>query len=110
MCTCESIRPGIAVMPSASMTTSAASTCAADAVPTDVILPFSVRIQSPLTNGSFQLPETIWPILTIATFISLRRRLQRFVEIVGRQQRFEQRRRAVPVEGAEAVPGGDEAR
>src|SRR3954451_8896450 len=112
MCTCESIRPGIAVIPSASITTSAASTCADDAVPTEVILPLSVRIESPLANGSFQLPETIWPRLTIAIFMSAHcaAACSGFVQIVGGKQLLDQRGRAIPIEGAEAVSRGDEAR
>src|SRR3974390_2318747 len=106
MCTCESIRPGMAVMPSASITTSAASTSAADAVPTRTMRSPSVTIVSPDMNGSRQLPDTMRPRLTTAIFMrtSLRRRAQRVVQIVGREQRLDQCGRAVPVIGAKAVP------
>src|ERR1700750_139554 len=69
MWTWESIRPGIAVMPPASATTSAASTAAAEAVPTDTIFPPSVRMVSPATNGLCQSPDTISPRLVMAIFI-----------------------------------------
>jgi hypothetical protein len=76
MWTCESINPGIAVMPPASITTSALSTAAAAAVPTSVMRSPSLMIVSPAANGARQSPETICPRLTIATFTRVRSRDQ----------------------------------
>src|SRR5687767_10901938 len=61
--------PGIAVAPSASITTSQAETAAADAVPTLAIFPPSMTIASPAATGDCQSPVTSVPMLTIATFI-----------------------------------------
>src|SRR6516162_2040812 len=72
MCTCESMRPGIAVVPSASMTTSQPSTSAAGAVPTDANLPSSAMTVSPGMKGTRQSPETMAPILVMATRIDVR--------------------------------------
>src|SRR3974390_586166 len=112
MCTCESIRPGMAVMPSASITTSAAPPSACDAVLTRTIRSPSVTIVSPDINGSRQLPDTMRPRLTTAIFMrtSLRRRAQGVVQIVGRDQRLDQCGRAVPVIGAKAVSRRHEPR
>src|ERR1044072_5749110 len=96
-------------MPPASMTTSALSTAAADAVPTETMRSSSVMIASPAANGSRQLPETIWPRLTIATFISVRR-AELGGELIGVHQVVHHAGRAGPIEGAIAVAGGDEAR
>src|SRR5262245_55617755 len=52
------------------MTTSAASTAAAEAVPTETILSPSVRIVSPAEIGLRQSPETIAPRLVIAIFMT----------------------------------------
>ena len=60
-------------MPPASITTSALSTAPAAAVPTETMRSPSVTIVSPDANGSRQLPDTICPRLTIATFIQLAR-------------------------------------
>jgi len=62
----------MAVMPSASITTSAASTAAADAVPTAAMRSRSIRIASPDAKGSRQSPETICPRLTMAIFMAAR--------------------------------------
>src|SRR5262249_1672494 len=69
MCTCESIRPGTAVVPAASITTSQASTSRAAAVPTPTMRSPSVRIGSPFRRGAARAPETMVPMLTIATRI-----------------------------------------
>src|SRR5215468_5264061 len=116
MCTCESIRPGIAVMPSASITTSASSVATEDAVPTEAICPPSTMIVSPWVNGSRQSPEMIWPRLTIATFMapavpsSIRFATELVFEPVGFHQAVHQAGGAIPVEGAVAMASGDKAR
>src|SRR5262249_53936009 len=66
MCTCESISPGIAVVPPASIMTSHASTAAAGAVPTDTMRSSSVRMVSPASSGSSKSPDTIEPTFTMA--------------------------------------------
>src|SRR5689334_11307198 len=71
MCTCESMRPGMAIAPSASITTSHAETWAAVAVPTWSILPALITIESPAATGSRQSPERIAPRFTIAVFIEV---------------------------------------
>ena len=55
-------------MPRASITTSAASTACAEAVPTEMMRSPSVRMAFPPASGLFQSPVTICPILTIAVF------------------------------------------
>src|SRR5712691_7113043 len=72
----------MAVVRSASITRSQASTSAAGATPTVTIRSPSVMIVSPLTKGSFRSPETIVPMLTIATRMvppALSRRRRPFV-------------------------------
>jgi hypothetical protein len=64
----------MAVAPPASMTTSAVSTAAADAVPTSAIRSSSVMTVSPGASGRRQSPVTMHPRLTMATFMRLRRR------------------------------------
>ncbi len=49
----------MAVMPPASITTSAASTACADAVPTEAMRSPSLTIVSPFAKGLRQSPETI---------------------------------------------------
>src|SRR5262245_4886750 len=116
MCTCESIRPGIAVMLSASITTSAASVATADAVPTEAIFPPSTMIVSPWTKGSRQSPETIWPMLTIATFMApaVPSLIRLAAKLVFQPIRFHEAVHeaggTVPVEGAVAVAGSNEPR
>src|SRR5262249_61134388 len=68
MWTCESMRPGMAVAPSASMTTPHPDPAAADAVPTDVMAPCSITTVSPAANGCRQSPLTMVPRLTMAVF------------------------------------------
>jgi len=70
MWTWLSISPGIAIAPPASITTSQADSCVAFAVPTDVILPSSMRIVSPAVVGLRQSPVTMVPRLTIAVFMA----------------------------------------
>src|ERR1700744_1686480 len=116
MWTWESIRPGIAVMPPASITTSQASTAAAFAVPALTILPSWLMTVSPSTNGACQSPETMVPRLVIATFMRRLRFLLVLhpVELVAQtirpHQLIDHRGRIVPVIGAETVPRGDETR
>src|SRR5262245_62577798 len=115
MWTWESIRPGIAVMPPASITTSAASTACAEAVPTETMRSPSVRMASPRPSGLCQSPVTICPILTIAVFIARPScphsvRGQRGGKIVACHGVVHHLGRARPVERAVAVAGGDEAR
>src|SRR4051794_4314020 len=69
MCTCESIRPGHAVVPFASTTKSHASTSWDDTVPTRLMRSSWIRIESPATNGSRQSPLTMVPMFTIAIFM-----------------------------------------
>src|SRR5262245_31532731 len=107
------MRPGIAVIPPASMTTSAASTAAAEAVPTLTMLPPSVRIASPAEIGLRQSPATIAPRLVTAilmTTASMPGFAQLVVERVGAEQVLDQPDCRIPIVGAEAVPGGHEAR
>src|SRR3979490_420977 len=66
MWTWLSIRPGIAVAPPASMTTSQPSISAALAVPTRAIRSPSSRMVSPLANGALRSPVTMVPRLTTA--------------------------------------------
>src|SRR5215831_16275974 len=114
MWTCESIRPGMAVIPPASMTTSAASTSEADTVPARVMRSPSVRIVSPATKGSRQFPETIWPRLTMASFMAVRCSVvgarQFALHIVGGEKRVHQSASTLPVERPETVPAGHETR
>src|ERR1051325_11722752 len=67
MWTCESIRPGMAVVPPASITTSHASISCAAAVPTETMRPSSQTMLSPSTNGARQSPEQMVPMLVMAT-------------------------------------------
>src|SRR5688500_20246586 len=71
------MRPGMAVAPSASMTTSQPSTALAETDPTSRILPSSMRIESPLTYGSRHSPEMIVPRLTMAVFMRSPERLRK---------------------------------
>src|SRR4051794_16808347 len=71
MWTWLSIRPGIAIAPPASITTSQAASCAALAVPTEVILPSAIRMASPAAVGLRQSPVTMVPRLTIAVFMGV---------------------------------------
>jgi hypothetical protein len=66
------MRPGIAVVPFASMMMSQLSTSAAEAVPTDTNLPSSAMSVSPRMKGCRQSPETMVPILVMATRIGVR--------------------------------------
>src|SRR5262249_33248889 len=61
------MRPGIAVVPPASITTAQLSTVAAEAVPTEVSFPSCMITVSPGTIGSRQSPDTMTPILLTAT-------------------------------------------
>src|SRR6185437_2418065 len=70
MWTWESIRPGIAVMPPASISTSYSPSL--PPVPTDSILPAVRMIVSPTAVGAARSPVRILPRLKIATFIPLR--------------------------------------
>src|SRR5215471_15640358 len=113
MWTCESIRPGIAVIPPASTTTSAASISAGGAVPTRSMRLPSVTMVSPTTKGARQSPETICPRLMIATFMTrpLRRGARQFaLHVVGGEQPVDQSAGILPIEGAQAVAAGDKAR
>src|SRR4030081_3072522 len=122
MCTCESISPGMAVVRAASITASQASTTLADAVPTATMRSPSVMMGSPLADGSFRSPETIVPILTMATRMvsppdgrviaqqSLLRAADRCLEAEARQQPVHQVSRLAPSVGAEAVSRGHELR
>src|SRR5262249_39969562 len=101
------MRPGIAVMPPASMTTSAASTAATEAVPTLTMRSPSVRIVSPTAIGLRQSPETITPRLVTAIFMTAAS-VPGFAERIGTEQVVHQSARRIPVVGAEAVPGGHE--
>src|SRR5580704_6216723 len=68
MWTWESIRPGIAIMPPASMATS--QSAALPPVPTETILPSSRMMASPAATGAAISPERIFAILKIATFMA----------------------------------------
>ncbi len=57
----------MAVVRSASITTSQVSISLAAAVPTETMRPCSQTMLSPCANGAFQSPETMVPILVIAT-------------------------------------------
>src|SRR5215218_7524153 len=59
----------MAVAPSASITTSHAAICEAEAVPTWTMLPSSMTIESPGATGSRQSPVRMTPRLTIAVFM-----------------------------------------
>src|SRR5262245_30518862 len=117
MWTCESISPGTAVVRSASITTSQASTSLDAAVPTLTMRSPSVIMVSPLTRGSPRSPETMVPILTIATRMPLPSSLLPSLlpgaadgigKAVARQQLVDQLGGAVPAVGAEAVACGHE--
>ena len=69
MWTCESISPGQAVVLLASTTTSQDFSSPARTVPTFLILPPDIRMESPLAKGRFQSPVTMVPILMIAVFM-----------------------------------------
>jgi hypothetical protein len=60
----------MAVAPPASITTSQRSTSRADAVPMDSIFSFCVMMVSPGTKGARQSPETMVPMLVMATRIA----------------------------------------
>src|SRR5713226_6826541 len=62
---CESMRPGITVLPLASMTVSASPS---SPFPTATILPLSATIESPSSSGLVMSPETIWPMFLISVF------------------------------------------
>src|SRR4249919_1954000 len=104
----------MAVIPSASMTTSALSTAAGEAVPTETIFPSSVRMVSPLATGARQSPEMISPRLTIAIFMtapsSMFYAVQFIRERIGFQQVLHHSSRRIPVVGPEAVTGRDKSR
>src|ERR1700674_3117467 len=68
MWTCESIRPGIAIIPLASIATSQSATSPAD--PIEAILPSTITTVSPATTGDAILPLRIFAILKTATFIA----------------------------------------
>src|SRR5579864_4773027 len=68
MWTWESIRPGIAIMPPASISTSQSATL--PPLPTETILPSSSMMVSPAATGAAISPECIFAILQIATFMA----------------------------------------
>src|SRR3984957_20159953 len=68
MWTWESIRPGMAIMPPASMATSQSEVL--PPVPTETILPSSRMIVSPAATGAAISPERIFAIFQIATFMA----------------------------------------
>src|SRR5581483_1850608 len=70
MCTCESIRPGIAIMPPASMATS--QSLVSPPEPIETIRPSAMITVSPAATGAARSPLRIFPILKTATFMRSR--------------------------------------